>query len=139
MTKSVDRHDSTCLVEALDQLTALADLLELEIQDSDLTLDPAFDSQGAAEEVEKHGLTPIIKPNPRSSKKPEVLHEQFERFDQIQEIYRQRYKVERSFAWEDTYRRVAVRYDRLAETHQGFKLLAYSLINLRWFIKEQTR
>lgn len=82
-----------------------------------------------------HDLVPVIKPNPRANKDQAKLHEQFEKFDEVEKIYKERYKVERSFAWEDTYRRLNIRYDRLAETHEGFKFLAYSLINLRWFIK----
>lgn len=110
-------------------------MLELEITDSFLTLDPAFDSEGAEEEVEMHNLIPVIKPNPRSSKKEETLHAQFEKFDEVKQIYKERYKVERSFAWEDAYRKLGTRYERLMETHQGFKFLAYSMINLRWFVK----
>lgn len=128
-------HDSNCLVEALDKLIAVADNLELDIQNSLLTLDPAFDSEGAEEEVSMHELVPIIKPNPRSSKKEETLHAQFERFDEIKHIYKERYKVERSFAWERKYKRLETRHERLIETHEGFKFLAYSMINLRWFIK----
>ena len=119
----------------MDRLTTLTDILELETKDSNLTLDPAFDSEGAEEEIEMHDLVPIIKPNPRANKDQTRLHEQFEKFDAIQHVYKERFKVERSFAWEDTYRRLNIRYDRLKETHEGFKFLAYSLINLRWFIK----
>jgi hypothetical protein len=119
----------------LDSLTELADTLELDLSDTCLTLDPGFDSESAEDEVQIHGLTPIIKPNPRGSKKEEVLHAQFERFDPVEKIYKGRFVIERSFAWEDTYRRLVIRYDRLKETHEGFKRLAYSLINLRWFIK----
>lgn len=113
------------------------DFLELEITDNCITLDPAFDSEGAEDEIKSHGFRPIIKPNPRGSKKEEVLHAQFERFDEIKHIYKERYKVERSFAWEKTYRKLQTRHERLRETHEGFRFLAYSLINLRWFIKSK--
>jgi hypothetical protein len=121
----------------LDRLTHLVDLLELEVAGSCITLDPAFDSEGAEDEVQMHGFVPIIKPNPRGSKKEEVLHAQFERFDLIKHIYKERYKVERSFAWEKSYRKLGIRHERLKETHEGFRFLAYSLINLRWFIKNK--
>ena len=135
ITKPGNLHDSSCLTEALDRLTELVDLLELEIEDCCLTLDPGFDSIGAEEEIEMHELVPVIKPNPRNSKKEEVLHDQFERFDQIKDIYKERYKVERSFAWEKAYRKLGTRHEKLKETHEGFRFLAHSLINLRWFIK----
>ena len=122
---------------ALDKLITLAETLDLDIKDSFLTLDPAFDSEGAEDEILMHELVPIIKPNPRGSKKEEVLHAQFERFDEIKHIYKERYKVERSFAWERKYRKTEIRHERLKETYEGFKFLAYSMINLRWFIKSK--
>lgn len=137
MTKAVQHHDSTCLAEGLDRLTTLAELLELDIKDSFVTLDPGFDSEGTEEEIEMHDLRPAIKPNPRGTKSETKLHEQFERFDEIKHIYKERYKVERSFAWEDTYRRLVTRYERLDVIHEGFKFLAYSMINLRWFIRSK--
>jgi hypothetical protein len=137
VTKAVQHHDSTCLAEGLDKLTTLAEILELDIKDSFVTLDPGFDSEGAEEEIEMHDLVPIIKPNPRSTKNESKLHEQFEKFDSIKHIYKERYKVERSFAWEDTYRRLVTRYEKLDVVHEGFKFLAYSMINLRWFIKSK--
>src|SRR3989338_2550910 len=115
ITKPGNLHDSSCLVEALDRLTEIIELFQLEVHDSCLTLDPGFDSIGAHEEVE--------------------LHEQFERFDEIKDVYKERYKIERSFAWEKAYRKLEVRHEKLKETHEGFRLLAHSLINLRWFIK----
>ena len=36
--------------------------------------------------------------------------------------------------WEDIYRKLVIRYERLQCTHLGFKYLAYSMINLRWLI-----
>ena len=49
------------------------------------------------------------------------------------EIYKDRYKVERTFGWKpDTYRRlVSLSYDKLKETRLGFRNLAYSMINFR--------
>lgn len=38
---------------------------------------------------------------------------------------------ERTFAWQDTYRKLVISYDRLKETRKGFRLLAYSMINFR--------
>lgn len=133
----MQHHDSTCLAEGLDRLATLAELLELDIKDSFVTLDPGFDSEGAEEEIEMHDLRPAIKPNPRGTKSESKLHEQFERFDEIKHIYKERHKVERSFAWEDTYRRLVIRYEKLDVIHEGFKFLAYSMINLRWFIRSK--
>ncbi|MBI5222099.1 MAG: transposase [Candidatus Magasanikbacteria bacterium] len=52
------------------------------------------------------------------------------------EIYKERFKIERTFAWQDTYRKLVTRYERLESIHNGFKYLAYSMVNLRVFVKE---
>jgi len=39
--------------------------------------------------------------------------------------------VERTFAWEDKFRRCLLRFERIQSRYMGFKLIAYALINLR--------
>lgn len=41
--------------------------------------------------------------------------------------------IERVFGWEDKFRRLLLRFDRLSNLHYAFKTLAYTLINLRHF------
>jgi len=40
-------------------------------------------------------------------------------------------RVERTFAWEDKFKRLLLRFERIQQRHYGMKLLAYTLINLR--------
>jgi hypothetical protein len=42
-------------------------------------------------------------------------------------------RVERSFAWEEKFKRLLLRCERIQQRHSGMKLLAYTLINLRKF------
>ena len=44
-----------------------------------------------------------------------------------------RLRVERTFTWEDTFKRLLLRFERLQQRHYGMKLLGYTLINLRTF------
>jgi hypothetical protein len=44
-----------------------------------------------------------------------------------------RMRVERTFAWEDKFKRLLLRFERIQQRHYGMKLLAYTLINLRAF------
>ena len=44
-----------------------------------------------------------------------------------------RVHVERTFAWEDKFKRLLLRFERIQQRHYGMKLLAYMLINLRAF------
>jgi hypothetical protein len=41
--------------------------------------------------------------------------------------------VERTCAWEDKFKRLLLRFERIQQGHYGMKLLAYTLINLRAF------
>ena len=52
------------------------------------------------------------------------------------EIFKERFKtIERVFAWEDKFKRLIVRFERLSHVHYAMKILAFSLINLRHFTK----
>jgi len=48
-------------------------------------------------------------------------------------IHALRMRVERTFAWEDKFKRLLLRFERIQQRHYGMKLLAYTLINLRSF------
>ncbi len=37
------------------------------------------------------------------------------------------------FAWEDKFKRLLLRFERIQQQHYGMKLLAYTLLNLRAF------
>ena len=41
--------------------------------------------------------------------------------------------IERVFAWEDKFRRLLLRFERLSPVHYAFKTLAYTMINLRHY------
>jgi hypothetical protein len=36
-------------------------------------------------------------------------------------------RVERTFAWEDKFKRLLLRFERIQERHYGMKLMAYTL------------
>ncbi|MDD2661270.1 MAG: hypothetical protein PHY54_16595 [Methylococcales bacterium] len=49
-------------------------------------------------------------------------------------IFDERFRtIERVFAWEDKFRRLLLRFERLSQVHYAFKSLAYTLINLRHY------
>jgi len=84
--------------------------------------------------MEWYHLIPVIKPNPRGIKDHTKLEQLYQDFDET--IYKERYKLERTFAWQDTYRKLVIRYEKLQATHLGFKYLAYSMINFRSFFNQ---
>jgi len=114
----------------------ISDLLDLDVKGSYITLDAGFDSMRNKWLIDFHKLVPVIKPNRRRTKNQELLNEKLDRFEEVKHIYKERYKIERLFAWEDTYRKLVTRYEKLQCTHMGFKYLAYSMINLRVFLDD---
>ena len=134
VVRPVNQHDSVLFNESFFGLMETADLLELDIVGSHLTLDSGFDSETNRVTILGQGLLPVIHPNPRGIRDREKIDALWEAFEPHRAIYKERYRIERVFAWEDVYRKLVTRYERLQCTHMGFKYLAYSMINLRWCI-----
>ena len=117
------------LPESLSKLVSFATSIGLNLEGSFITLDSGFDSQTNKELIRKQKMKPVISPNRRNAKKPIVIARMYRWFSKEQ--YKERYKVERTFGWQDTYRRLAISYDRLEEIRLGFRNLAYAMINFR--------
>ena len=107
-----------------------AELLGLDINNSYITLDAGFDSEGNKINIRFNNLIPVIKPNPRGCKQ-EKRYALLDTFKPFEDIYKERYKIERCFAWQDKYRKLVIRYEQLKCIHLGFKYLAYAMINFR--------
>ena len=131
VVRPVNEHDSVLFPDSIDGLTDFASLIGLDLADAYLTLDSGFDSDYNKWLIRSHGMIPVIKPNRRGTKDEQKLETMYANFNE--QIYKERFKIERTFAWQDTYRRLVTRYERLIETHVGFKYLAYSMMNLRAF------
>lgn len=129
IVKPVNQHDSKILAEAFTNLIDFTHRIGIDLSSSALTLDSGFDSKENHIIIKQHGLLPVIYPNRRNAKEPIVIARKFRWFRK--DIYKERYKVERTFGWQDTYRKLALSYDKLRETRLGFRHLAYSMINFR--------
>jgi hypothetical protein len=127
--KPVNEQDSVILPETLTALVDFTDRIGIDLRGSALTLDAGLDSQDNKAIIKAHQMKPVIYPNRRNTKTPIVIAQMFRWFDRT--LYRLRYKVERTFGWQDTYRKLAVSYDRLPEIRKGGRLLAYAMINFR--------
>ena len=125
----MNQQDIEILPEGLSKLVSFATSIGLNLRGSVFTLDTGFDSKTNRELIRKQKLVPMINPNRRNAKKPIVIARMYRWFDK--ELYQERYKVERTFGWQDTYRRLAISYDILKETRLGFRHLAYAMINFR--------
>ena len=112
-------------------LTRTAFRLGWSLQGVPLTLDAGFDSVENDRLIRDIGMVPVIKPNLRNTKDKKIIKERTHGFMKHEATYRLRHAVERSFAWEDKYRKLVIRYERLEATFKGFRYLAATMINFR--------
>lgn len=94
----------------------------------EVVADRAYDSRAFREWLREKGIKPTIPPIERRRERPKRG-----RPVQVGPGYRERWKVERLFAWLGQYRRLVVRHERLLEVFRGFVLVAFILICLRQF------
>jgi len=129
IARPVNEHDTTLLPESIRRLAELAERTGVPLAGAALTLDSGFDSRENKALLREAQLAPIVYPNRRNTKEPIAIARLFRWFQR--RLYRERYRIERTFAWEDTYRKLATSYDRLPETRLGFRYLAYTMMNFR--------
>ncbi|MDP4724855.1 MAG: transposase [Alphaproteobacteria bacterium] len=125
-----NRHEGPLFEKAFESLKDLAKRIGRSLKNTVVSLDSAYDSFKNRKQIFNAGMTPNIKENPRNRKhnkrgRKRLFSEQ---------IYDERFQtVERVFAWEDKFKRLLLRFERISFHHFGLKLLAYTMINLRHF------
>jgi transposase len=127
----VNEADTVLLPEGLKTLKRVGKLTGLGLTGSYLNLDGGFDSKSNRKAVFNAGMIPNIKENPRHRKSPKRGRKRW--FNAA--IHALRDRVERTFAWEDKFKRLLLRFEHIQQRHYGMKLMAYTLINLRHFCR----
>ncbi|MBV8882455.1 MAG: hypothetical protein JO235_00425 [Chroococcidiopsidaceae cyanobacterium CP_BM_RX_35] len=90
----------------------------------------AFDSRANRKAIFNRGLIPNIPENLRGRSTPKRGRKLL--FEQT--LYEERFfTIERVFVWEDKFRRLLLRFERISQLHYALKSLAYTMINLRHF------
>ena len=125
----VNETDMVLLPEGLQALKQGAKEVAVALRGAYWNLDGGLDSTHNWKCIFNAGLIPNIKENPRNRKTPKRGRKRF--FNEA--IHALRMRVERTFAWEDKFKRLLLRFERIQQRHYGMKLMAYTLINLRAF------
>ena len=121
---AVSMHDCPLFKAAFEGLISNLKALNITLKpDTIVNLDPGFDSKENKKICINNGCTPNIKTNPRNSDKKSTVPQA--------EIYKQRYVNERAFAWEDSYRRLVIRYEVKPQNHLALCSMAAALCLLR--------
>ena len=115
---------------ALPQLTRIARAVGIDLRGSIVSLDGAYDCHANRKAIFNRGMVPNINENRRGRKTAKRGPKRL--FDAA--IFKERFRtIERVFAWEDKFRRVLIRFERISAVHYALKTLAYTMINLRHF------
>ena len=125
-----NRNESPLLREALPKVMHIARDAGMDLQGSIVSLDGVYDCRTNRKAIFNRGMIPNINPNGRGRTQPKRGRKPL--FDPA--IFQERFQtIERVFAWEDKFRRLLLRFDRLSQMHYAFKTLAYTMINLRHY------
>jgi transposase len=125
----VNEPDTVLLPDGLNELKRVARLADLKIDGAYLNLDGGFDSRHNRKAIFNAGLIPNIKENPRNRQVPKRGRKRL--FNAA--VHSLRLRVERTFAWEDKFKRLLLRFEFIQQRHYAMKLMGYTLINLRHF------
>ncbi len=117
------------LPDGLKALKKVAKQVGLDLRDAYVNLDAGFDSTYNRKCIFNAGMIPNTPENPRNRKRTKRGRKRF--FNAA--IHALRTRVDRTFAWEDKFKRLLLRFERIQQRHFGMKLMAYTLINLREF------
>jgi len=125
-----NRNESPLLQKALPQVTRIAKKVGLDLNNTIVSLDGVYDSRANRKAIFNRGMVPNIPENPRGRKTSKRGRKPI--FDPA--IFKERfYTIERVFAWEDKFKRLLMRFERISRLHYALKTLAYTMINLRHF------
>ena len=125
-----NRNESPLLREALPLVSRLALAVGLDLQGTIVSLDGVYDCRRNRKAIFNRGMVPNINANPRGRRSSKRGRKPL--FNPA--IFKERFNtIERVFGWEDKFRGLLLRFERLSQLHYAFKALAYTMINLRHF------
>jgi hypothetical protein len=126
------RNESPLLKRTLSQVISIAKQVGLDLSQTIVSLDGVYDSCSNRKAIFNRGMIPNVPENLHGRRTPKRGRKPI--FDPaiVQERF---YTIERVFAWEDKFRRLLKRFERISKLHYALKTLAYTMINLRHFCK----
>jgi transposase len=125
-----NRNEAPLLREALPELMRIVREVGMDLCGTIVSLDGVYDCRANRKAIFNRGMVPNINPNPRGRKQPKRGRKPI--FEPA--IFKERFRtIERVFAWEDKFRRLLLRFERISGVHYAFKTLAYTMINLRHY------
>ena len=110
-----------------EEVTATLEQADISVDGLFINADAGFDSQELRDQCETKGIIANIAPNKRNGSHDEKDHY----FDEI--LYEERYSIERTNAWMDSFRSLLNRFDTTITSWKGFNFLAFIVIGSKKF------
>lgn len=125
-----NRNESVLFIEEFRHVKDVARSVGFSLAGTIVSLDGVYDSARNRKVIFNARMIPNVRENPRGRKKAKRGRKRL--FDPV--IFEERFRtIERVFAWEDKFKRLLMRFERISELHYALKTLAYTMINLRHF------
>ena len=125
-----NRNETIMLKPGLEQLALSAKAAGFRLKGSVISLDGVYNSRRNRKAIFNLGMTPNIPENKGNRKKTKRGRKQIYN----PEIFKERFNtIERDFSWEDKFKRLLLRFEFHSIHHYAMKVIAYNMINLRYF------
>lgn len=111
-----------------EQVIGTLEEAEISVDGLFINADAGFDSQKLRDKCEAKGIIANICPNKRNGNNDKNYY-----FDE--KLYQERYAIERTNAWMDSFRSILNRFDTTITSWKGFNFLAFIAIGLKKFYK----
>ncbi len=125
---SGNHHDLFDIEVHFEEVTATLEKAEIAVDGLFLNADAGFDSEGFRNICESKGIIANVDFNKRRGNKDHDLL-----LDS--KLYKERYAIERTNAWIDSFRSLLNRFDTTITSWKGFNFLAFIVIGLKKFYK----
>ena len=123
-------NESPLLRKVLPQVNRIAKVVGFNLDKTIVSLDGVYDSRANRKAIFNRGMVPNIQENRRGRKTPKPGPKRIF----VPAIFKERFRtIERVFAWEDKFKRLLLRFERISGLHYALKSLAYTMIDLRHF------
>ena len=111
------------------KMKAMADKVGLKLDGIIMSLDSIYNSKSNRKAIFNRNMIP------NSKLRQCDLNREGRKQLYNPDIFQERFRtIERLFAWEDKFKRLLLRFEHKSKNFYGFKILAYTMINLRHFI-----
>ncbi|SPY35553.1 Uncharacterised protein [Porphyromonas cangingivalis] len=125
---SGEHHDLYNIKTHFQEITSVLKKAEISTKGLFVNFDAGFDSENLRKITASEGIIANICENKRNQKSPSETEHYFDK-----KLYRERYTIERSNAWMDSFRSVLNRFDTTVSSWIGFNYLAFIVLGLRKF------